>query len=460
MSPFPPLIGEPSLAGQPEWLDPISVLFLLLGLFFILFGLASHLVRGKFFIPSSVVATLFGILLGPKGLGLLASPATDSGGWSDGSENEEAREFLRWGARLILGIQVLAAGILLPTRYLAHRKNLVTLGTLLFPVMVTSSLISGLFAYLLIPGIGWYESLVIGACLGPTDPVLAGSVIKGHFADRHVEKSMRDVLLCESGANDGLGTPILLLALSLLVSTSSDPPPSAPTTSLQLLANFLTSILLYNTVLSLVAGALIGFAVRLLLIQSRRRGWIDEDSMLVFSLATSFAIIGSMTLLDTNAFLACFVAGVVMSWDDEVENVLHTKVRGSFQFDALIDICIFTVLGSVFPFDQWLSSSSPISFGRLVSLATLVLLFRRLPGVLLFSKGLPAVKTWGKTVFLGWFGPMGVGALYYALEADVSSSSLATEIFQVVSFVIFASIFVHGLTIRESPFFLCHCLFF
>lgn len=152
MSPFPPLIGEPSLAGQPEWLDPISVLFLLLGLFFILFGLASHLVRGKFFIPSSVVATLFGeflvivepgsqlkrkwkvekgeregtssspnslpssllfsspfpphhlgILLGPKGLGLLASPATDSGGWSDGSENEEAREFLRWGARLILG---------------------------------------------------------------------------------------------------------------------------------------------------------------------------------------------------------------------------------------------------------------------------------------------------------------------------------------------------------------------
>lgn len=33
-----------------------------------------------------------------------------------------------------------------------------------------------------------------------------------------------------------------------------------------------------------------------------------------------------MTLLDTNTFLACFVAGVVMSWDDEVAEVLHTKV--------------------------------------------------------------------------------------------------------------------------------------
>ena len=63
MPPSPPpalLLGAPSPSLQPEWFDPVSVLFLLLGLFFVLFGLASHLIRGKFFIPSSVVATLFG----------------------------------------------------------------------------------------------------------------------------------------------------------------------------------------------------------------------------------------------------------------------------------------------------------------------------------------------------------------------------------------------------------------
>lgn len=38
-------------------------------------------------------------------------------------------------------------------------------------------------------------------------------------------------------------------------------------------------------------------------------------------------VIGAMTLLDTNTFLACFIAGVTMSWDDEVAEVLHTKVR-------------------------------------------------------------------------------------------------------------------------------------
>jgi hypothetical protein len=57
-----------------------------------------------------------------------------------------------------------------------------------------------------------------------------------------------------------------------------------------------------------------------------------------------------------------------------------------------------------------------------------------------------------RSSFLGWFGPIGIGALYYALEAEVSSDTLASEIYSITSFLIFASIFVHGLTIRESIF--------
>jgi len=81
-----------------------------------------------------------------------------------------------------------------------------------------------------------------------------------------------------------------------------------------------------------------------------------------------------------------------------IPSVLRADATPSFY--SLIDTIIFTALGSVFPFDVWFSSSSPISFGRLLSLSVLVLLFRRLPGVLLFSKGLPAISTWGKTWFV------------------------------------------------------------
>lgn len=68
---------------------------------------------------------------------------------------------------------------------------------------------------------------------------------------------------------------------------------------MQLANDFFTSILLYNTLLSLVMGAVIGFVVRFLLVRSRRRGWVDEDSMLVFSLAASLS---SVSLVD-EAFL-------------------------------------------------------------------------------------------------------------------------------------------------------------
>jgi NhaP-type Na+/H+ or K+/H+ antiporter len=58
--------------------------------------------------------------------------------------------------------------------------------------------------------------MVIGACLTPTDPVLANSIMKGKFAEAHIPLNVRLVLSAESGINDGLGTPFLFLAIYLM----------------------------------------------------------------------------------------------------------------------------------------------------------------------------------------------------------------------------------------------------
>jgi NhaP-type Na+/H+ or K+/H+ antiporter len=54
---------------------------------------------------------------------------------------------------------------------------------------------------------------------------------------------------------------------------------------------------------------------------------------------------------------------------------------------------------------------STLSLGRLIILAVLILLFRRLPPIFAFSKWLTAIEKRGEIVFLGWFGPIGIGAL-------------------------------------------------
>jgi len=79
--------------------------------------------------------------------------------------------------RIIIAIQLLFTGISLPKAYLWRER--VSLCTLLFPIMTCAWFVTSLLVWGLIPGLTFLESLVIGACVTPTDPVLANSICKG-----------------------------------------------------------------------------------------------------------------------------------------------------------------------------------------------------------------------------------------------------------------------------------------
>lgn len=96
--------------------------------------------------------------------------------------------------RIVIGIQVLFTGIALPKAYL--RKEWLSLTTLLLPVMLCAWFVTSLLIWGLVPGLSYLESLVIGACVTPTDPVLANSICKGGSQPRreepgHVSQSRR-----------------------------------------------------------------------------------------------------------------------------------------------------------------------------------------------------------------------------------------------------------------------------
>ena len=123
-----------------------------------------------------------------------------------------------------------AVGVELPKKYMyRHWKSLVFL---LIPVMtwvryipsaVRCSLtfiikgwfVSAAFIYALIPNLSFLSSLAIGACLTPTDPILAAAVIGGKYADKHVPAHLRHLLAAESASNDGAAFPFLYFALYL-----------------------------------------------------------------------------------------------------------------------------------------------------------------------------------------------------------------------------------------------------
>lgn len=98
------------------------------------------------FINSSVYYIAFAILCGII-FGPVCAKFINVSDWGD--EDTITKEF----CRIVIGIQVMAAGVALPKAYL--RKELISLLMLLGPVMIYMWLVSGLLVWALIPGLNY-----------------------------------------------------------------------------------------------------------------------------------------------------------------------------------------------------------------------------------------------------------------------------------------------------------------
>lgn len=156
-----------------------------------LIGLISFFVKEKLYISDATLATVTGIIFGPLVADIFSPLSWTTSASTISSEpnnqllvnNETLNDLTFQVTRIIIGIQVLFTGIALPKAYL--KKEWVSLVTLLGPIMIFAWFITSLLIWGLIPGLNFLECLVIGACVTPTDPVLANSICKGVFSDSH-----------------------------------------------------------------------------------------------------------------------------------------------------------------------------------------------------------------------------------------------------------------------------------
>lgn len=116
-------------------------------------------------------------------------------------------------------------------------------------------------------------------------------------------------------------------------------------------------------------------------------------------------------------------------------------------------------IGTIMPWSEFNSDITGITPGRLVGLGFLVLLFRRIPAIMVMYKAMPnTVKSWKEALFMGYFGPIGIGAVFYTehsvhlfpeLDAveTLEEQNLLRAMRPVVYFLVLFSIVVHGLSI-------------
>jgi len=99
-------------------------------------------------------------------------------------------------ARIVIALQVFASGINLPKKYVV--RNWKSVGMLLGPITITMWLITAGLIYGIVNNLTFLEALAIAACVTPTDPILANSIVKGKFADKYVPVHVRNIISAES----------------------------------------------------------------------------------------------------------------------------------------------------------------------------------------------------------------------------------------------------------------------
>lgn len=421
--------------------NPPHTTYLILATFLILYALFAHFIRNRLHLSEPPLATLVGILFGPKVIGLI-----DPGTWGS------ADKIMQEATRIIVGVQVFAVGVELPKAYFARHWR--SVGMLLGPVMAFSWLITALFVYLLIKT-DVATALIISACLTPTDPVLAASILgDSHFANR-VPRRLRHMLSAESGCNDGVSFPFLFVGLYAILKSSFG----------SALSEWLVSTILWQCTVGLLLGLLIGHISNRALRFSEANEYTNSASLFVFYFLLAIFSIGVASTLALDDFLVTFGAGIGFAWD----GWFATKTKETHLpeiLDLLLNSAMFVYFGSIIPWAEFnpgpeFPSLTPV---RLLALLLLIILFRRIPIVVALKNWIPDIRTYREALFCGHFGPMGLGALFLVIEARAELETSTSDplpdtptdsphrkaievIFPVVSFVIFGSTIIHGLSV-------------
>ncbi len=271
-------------------------------------------------------------------------------------------------------------------------------------------------------------ALLFGACMAPTDPVLAADVQVGPPKSGN-EDEVRFGLTSEAGLNDALAFPFVHLAILAAaggLATQAG------------LSDWFTIKVGWKLLAGLAAGWLIGKVFGHLLFRRRRSLSKFGDGLI--ALAATLIAYAAAELIHGYGFLAVFVCAVTIR-ASERDHDFHQEMHDfSDQIERLLMMLLLVLFGGALA-NGLLSSLTWTD--ALIGLAV-VFVVRPVAGLLAMTgSGQP----WRERLLLAFLGIRGVGSVYYlAYGINHGEFGDSERIWAVVGFIILVSILVHGVT--------------
>lgn len=362
---------------------------------------------GKAWITPPMVFVIFGLIVGPDVLGAI-----------DMSIESETVKII---AELTLALLLFtdAARINIPRLRAEHAmpKRLLGLG---MPLTIA---LGAVLALALFSDLGIWAALLLATILAPTDAALGQVVVT---SDR-VPIRVRQALNVESGLNDGIAAPLVVIFSSLAIAWVDA---LSALDSLREIAQQIG--------FGLLIGGGLGIVVGLLVRASGERNWIDNvfGQLGILTLA-----IGAWALASAaggSGFIAAFVCGLAFGSVRGLDPQPITEFTESS--GQLLNLVVFAIFGGLFVGPAVSALTWQVALYAVLSLTVV----RMIP-VAISLAGLGLRRN--TVLFVGWFGPRGLASIVFGLVVlEVAGFSAAGDLFAGITWTVLLSVFAHGLT--------------
>ena len=281
-----------------------------------------------------------------------------------------------------------------------------------------------LIAILLFPEERTLALILMALILSPTDAALGLAVVTSPI----VPEKIRQTINVESGLNDGIALPPILICLALLSHDATDNQTAA----------YWMTFVLKQFAYGPVIGGLVGWLGGLLIEAASKRNWMNHSFQQLASV--SLAILG-FTLaesVDGNGFIAAFFTGLFLGTNTEhVKDRIRGFGEAASQAMALFIFLLFGLILVPISFPLWDWQSVVYA---LLSLTVI----RMVPvAISLAWTELDRVSI----TFIGWFGPRGIASVLYLLLMVLALGKEGNEkIVSIITLTVLLSVFLHGIT--------------
>ncbi len=269
-------------------------------------------------------------------------------------------------------------------------------------------------------GLGIAASILLGAVLSSTDPVVVRDVVR----DKRIPGAIRQALTTEAATNDVVVLPIVLVAIAVAKAQAS---------------SFGDWMILLGKLL--ILGPAIGFAVGALgaWLMSRmdRRFGIRREYQSLYGMGLVFASYTGAVAVGGDGFLASFAAGAAIAALDL--ELCDCFLEYGDATSEMIMLFAFILFGAVL---SPLVGTVPLA-ATLVLAAVTLFVARPLAVTIVLRR---ASVSRSARAFIAWFGPRGLASLLLALLAVQAGFPGAEMVLAIAGVVVTVSVVLHGIS--------------